>query len=190
MDRVFRCNCARTCSSRSCGSTTRAIRMKAARASASPSRAILRAPTAATSSLATRRLAGCVQRSEFRSDRHCSAKAATRLAADALRSASLPPQLAHHAIDRVDDAPFGFAVLLEDFAHGLAQILECTADRSRERVVVAPDAFFLAKPAAEAGDPFADGGKPLQHRVGKVAMLGEIGAARLGDGIELLAAFG
>ncbi len=51
-------NCARTCSSRSCGSTTRAIRMKAAPAWASPSRATSRAPMAATSRSATARSGG------------------------------------------------------------------------------------------------------------------------------------
>src|SRR6266571_4873098 len=56
-DRAFRRQCARRCSSHSCGLTTRVIKTKAAAASARRSRATLRARMAATSRLAIRRKA-------------------------------------------------------------------------------------------------------------------------------------
>jgi two-component system, OmpR family, osmolarity sensor histidine kinase EnvZ len=53
--------CARTCSSRSCGSTMPATRTKAAAGSGSPSRATSPAPMAATSCSATARWAACAR---------------------------------------------------------------------------------------------------------------------------------
>src|SRR5262249_5441268 len=44
--------------------------------------------------------------------------------------------------------------------------------------------------ATHARDALADEGKPLEHRVDEVAVFVEMGAALVGDGVELLGALG
>src|SRR5262249_17985716 len=59
----------------------------------------------------------------------------------------------------------------------------CGGPRRRRRAAA-------AEPAAHARNALADEGKPLEHRVDEVAVLVEMGAALLGDGVELLGALG
>src|SRR5262249_38518406 len=47
-----------------------------------------------------------------------------------------------------------------------------------------------AEAAAHAGDFIANGTKALEHRVDEIAVLVEIGAAVVGDGVEFLGALG
>ena len=78
---------------------------------------------------------------------------------------------------------FGLGVAFEPFADGLAQMVERRLSQRRQIPAVAPLAARVALPAADA---FADRCKAGKHDVDQFAICGKIGAAFVGDSVELL----
>src|SRR6202167_6068422 len=164
--RAFPRRCARMYSSRSCALTMRAIRTRAAQVSAWRSPATSRAHMAAISRSAIHRLADCGRPSACRCD---------------------PRLLALHvgggASENLHQMRFGLGVAFEPFADSLAQMIEGRLGKRRQIPAVAPLAARVALPLADA---FADRRKAGKHDVDQLAVGRKIGAAFVGDGVELL----
>src|SRR5215813_10192823 len=111
--------------------------------------------------------------------------------AEAFRRAELSRllQLLRGACQDLDQLGFRVGVVLQPLARGLAQVLERGAHQRRQAAVVVA-LFVAAEAPAHARDLGADRGEALQHRLDEVAVLVEIGAALVGDRVELLAALG
>ena len=66
-------------------------------------------------------------------------------------------------------------------------MIEGRFDQRRQRT---PILAFAARCASPAIDAFAERGQPVEHDVGEFAIGLQIGAAFIGDGVELFRAFG
>src|SRR3984893_16452739 len=94
-------------------------------------------------------------------------------------------QLRRGACQHLDDLRSRRGVVVETLGRDLAQVVD---RRAHERRHAATLVVVAAEAAAHARTPLADEGKPLEHRVDEVAVLLEMGAALLGDGVALLGA--
>src|ERR1700730_7965132 len=93
-------------------------------------------------------------------------------------------QLRRGACQHLDHLRFRLGVVVETFGRDLAQVLDRRAHERRHPAAVG----VVAEAVADARALLADEGKPLEHRVDEVAVLLEMGAALLGDGVALLGA--
>src|SRR5262245_45720548 len=96
-------------------------------------------------------------------------------------------QFRRGARQHLDHLRFRLVVVLETFGRDLAQVLD---RRAHERRHAAAVVVIAAEAAAHARNALADEGKPLEHRVDEVAVLVEMSAAFVGDGVELLGTLG
>src|SRR5262249_23140064 len=96
-------------------------------------------------------------------------------------------QLRRGARQHLDHLRFRLGVVVETLGRDLAQVLD---RRAPERRHAAAAVVVAAETAAHARNPLADEGQPLEHRVDEVAVLVEMSAAFVGDGVELLGALG
>ena len=95
-------------------------------------------------------------------------------------------QLRRGARQHLDHLRFRLGIVVETLGRDLAQVLD---RRAHERRHPAALVVVAAEAAAHARPPLADEGKPLEHGVDEVAVLLEMGAALVGDGVALLGAF-
>src|SRR5215831_2087502 len=94
-------------------------------------------------------------------------------------------QLRRGARQHLDHLRFRLVVVVATLGGDPAQVLD---RRAHERRHAAAVVVVAAEAAAHARNPLADEGQPLEHRVDEVAVLVEMGAALVGDGVALLGA--